>query len=259
MYTRNVWWMIVASWIVGTLLATTASCQTPSTCGNHVVNNGEDCDIGTLNNQTCQTLGLGFAGGQLACGIGCKFDMTGCYQQRFEDTGQTIIDHGTGLEWEKKVPGTSPAVDWRAVGTCLHCVDDVYPWLLAMGDWLSRLNGFSPAIGFVQPFAGHADWRLPDFREYSTLLNCPTPTTCQLQAGFGPDAAGLYWSSETYMGLLVPSPYNVWFASSYKASGGAQVDNPMPKFSFLHVRAVRGTCEPVSIPFIAGASMCRVQ
>ena len=47
-------------------------------CGDNVMDaeEGETCDGGNLNGQTCQS--LGYSGGALACGADCAFDMSGC-------------------------------------------------------------------------------------------------------------------------------------------------------------------------------------
>jgi hypothetical protein len=72
----------------------------PNTCGDGVVDVGEDCDQANLNGETCATQGL--FGDGLACGVGCVFDTSGCSLTRYEDTGLgSVIDHQTGLEWQK--------------------------------------------------------------------------------------------------------------------------------------------------------------
>jgi len=47
-------------------------------CGDDVVDgpDGEQCDGGNLQNQTCNS--LGFAAGALACGADCRFDLSAC-------------------------------------------------------------------------------------------------------------------------------------------------------------------------------------
>lgn len=58
-----------------------ASCQADLTgalaCGNAVIEGGEQCDQANLNGRTCVTEGYG--GGTLACGAGCRLDVSGCY------------------------------------------------------------------------------------------------------------------------------------------------------------------------------------
>ncbi len=66
----------------GTLLCTSL-CSFDSTdcggrCGDEIVDgeDGEECDGGDLNGNTCQ--GLGHGGGTLACAADCTFDRSGC-------------------------------------------------------------------------------------------------------------------------------------------------------------------------------------
>jgi hypothetical protein len=45
-------------------------------CGNSIIETGEACDTGNLNNQTC--ISRGFIGGVLTCTAGCAFNTTAC-------------------------------------------------------------------------------------------------------------------------------------------------------------------------------------
>lgn len=45
-------------------------------CGNGVVDDGEQCDGGELAGQTCG--GFGFASGTLGCSSSCRYDTLGC-------------------------------------------------------------------------------------------------------------------------------------------------------------------------------------
>jgi hypothetical protein len=60
--------------------AALASCQADLAgalaCGNAVIDGGEQCDQANLNGRTCVTEGYG--GGTLACGAGCRLDVSGC-------------------------------------------------------------------------------------------------------------------------------------------------------------------------------------
>lgn len=49
------------------------------TCGDGQINGDEDCDGRELGGQTCA--GLGFAGGALACGPACSFDVSQCVSE----------------------------------------------------------------------------------------------------------------------------------------------------------------------------------
>ena len=61
-------------------------------CGDSLVQEGEGetCDGGNLNGQTCQS--LGYTGGTLACGVGCIYDVTGCAGR----CGNGVIDVDEG-------------------------------------------------------------------------------------------------------------------------------------------------------------------
>ncbi|HEY3446019.1 MAG TPA: hypothetical protein VGK67_06610 [Myxococcales bacterium] len=59
--------------------ATTGACSTVSTtCGNSIVDSGEQCDLLNLNSQTCMTVAGGFTGGTLSCNTNCTFNTTAC-------------------------------------------------------------------------------------------------------------------------------------------------------------------------------------
>lgn len=60
-------------------LVTSACKSAPiSSCGNGIIEKGEDCDSTNLNNQTCQT--KGYASGTLLCTSKCTFNLSGCKQ-----------------------------------------------------------------------------------------------------------------------------------------------------------------------------------
>lgn len=48
----------------------------PDICGNKVIEDGEQCETGNLNGETCQS--LGFSGGELGCSSTCRFSTSGC-------------------------------------------------------------------------------------------------------------------------------------------------------------------------------------
>ena len=47
-------------------------------CGNGTIEDGELCDSGDLGGVSCESLELGFSGGQLLCHGQCRFDTRGC-------------------------------------------------------------------------------------------------------------------------------------------------------------------------------------
>ena len=209
---------------LGTCAGDLATCEAAPVCGDGVVAGDEDCDIGSLSSHTCVT--QGFAGGQLACSF-CTFDTTGCYATRFDASGATIIDHQTGLEWEKK--------DSAGGGSNLanaHDVDNQYQWSStgtapdggAFTDFLAKLNGgTSTGVSTTGCYEGHCDWRLPALEE---LEGVPWPAVSDFQ----PDAASPYWSASTYASY----PTIAWFV----ATGNGTASNG-DKSALYFARAVR--------------------
>ncbi len=66
------------------------------TCGDGVVDVGEQCDTANLGGQTCE--GLGFASGVLQCNAGCTYDTSGCegmggpYGFRYRSLGSSTLE-----------------------------------------------------------------------------------------------------------------------------------------------------------------------
>lgn len=175
----------------------------PTTCGDGSVGLGEDCDIGNLDGETCAT--QGFYNGTLACSPGCSFDTSGCNLNRLEDTGNTILDHETGLEWEKK-----GASDGSANLANPHDVDNAYTWAVgasastqsgsAFSDFLFKLNGVvdHPTTTTAGCFEGHCDWRLPTVDELKSILSAGCGgAPCVIDAAFAPNRSGRYWTGST--------------------------------------------------------------
>lgn len=147
--------------------------------------------------------------------------LSGAAPPRFEDTGLTVIDHWTGLEWEKKtgVRGSdSPCPGGTDCGDPHH-VNNRYSWSStgtafdggAKTLFLDSLNDV--AGGAANCFAGHCDWRLPkggavpgseeyDVAEFELLWTCYIANlSCDdgtIDPVFGPTEPAGYWSSESY-------------------------------------------------------------
>jgi hypothetical protein len=209
-------------------------------CGDGVVNAGEECESGNLDNKSCAS--LGFGGGTLACATGCKFDKSKCYGTRFTSSGATIVDHATGLEWEKKTgsDATPNAGDPRDV-------DNVYSWCAgsdggcnspntpfdgtAATEFLAKLNGANASACY----AGHCDWRLPTFQELQAIVIPPgtcAAAPCVVDPAFLPSASTAYWTATTYD----PGSLN-GYAYTVRLNDG-MLDTSIKDYT-LSVRAVR--------------------
>jgi hypothetical protein len=98
----------------------------------------------------------------------------------YQDTGLTIINLNTGLEWEKKVTSSG----------CLHCVDDVYTFADATTTWIDAVNAENAGAGY----AGFNDWRLANVRELQSIVDYGRSNP-SIDPAFGPTAWSTYWSS----------------------------------------------------------------
>lgn len=132
---------------------------------------------------------------------------------RYVDNGDgTVTDNYTGLQWEKKVAGSS----------CPNCVDDAHSWCVgypnctnpsnqpdgtAFTDFLGTLNDCTSSDGTVVTdagFAGHCDWRLPTSQELDTIFDsgqgtCGGGSGACINPIFGPTTVvGSYWSATSY-------------------------------------------------------------
>jgi hypothetical protein len=162
---------------------------------------------------------------------------------RFDASGATIIDHKTGLEWEKKT-GTAGGYNVCPGGpTCgsVHDVNNAYSWGSvsppyapsgnAYIDFLAKLNSNDGSGGC---YAGHCDWRLPTIEELQGIVDlsaagCGSGSPC-LGTGFLPDAASFYWSAST--GATAPD--GAWVLFTFYGGAGYY-----GKTTDLYVRAVR--------------------
>jgi hypothetical protein len=219
-----------------------ASCEANALCGNGVVDTGEDCDFGNLNGETCTTQGV--FGEGLACMPGsCVFNTSTCAVTRYEDTGLgTVIDHQTGLEWQKTDDAGGPTdkdstYTWSDIGDG----DNTDPDGSVFTEFLAGLNNGTASMGSGNSsgpttgcYAEHCDWRIPLIGELETIVDCSFGSPCIDQSVFGvTNATSFYWASTTVAG----EPHRAWFLEfgvglPDNADGG--------KHSALDVRAVRG-------------------
>jgi hypothetical protein len=151
---------------------------------------------------------------------------------RYLDNGDgTISDLNTLLQWEQKVPGTSSSFDALGVGNCLHCDGDAYAWDLAMGQWLSAVNGRTPCDAIncldLQPgLAGHTDWRIPSAKELLSVAGSDLSV-------FSGSLGLVTWSATTATSTSLSTRWFVGFG------GDDNVDRDPEDLRFS-VRAVRG-------------------
>jgi len=246
-----------------TKLKTTMVC-TPANlgttyCGDGLINGAEDCDGSQLGGATCVTLGYG--SGTLACAPGCGFDVSACIPGAFSASGQTLCYNaagtviacaGTGQDGEKRA-GADLAYQDNGDGTVtdvntglvwekqsddgsIHDRDLLFTWANAPSH-ITALNSAN--------FANHNDWRMPNIRELSSIVNygaanpavvttafhdncfggC-TPLNCSCTAFFA------YWSS-TASTHLPNSEFTVNFTD-----GTSSVFTKNVSFT----AAVRGVC-----------------
>jgi hypothetical protein len=67
-----------------------------ATCGDNLAEGGEWCDGPDLRLQDCTTIGLGFAGGTLACDTSCQFDISQCTDAVCGNNVQEGFEHCDG-------------------------------------------------------------------------------------------------------------------------------------------------------------------
>jgi hypothetical protein len=201
-------------------------------CGDGVIDSTEDCDIDTLDGETC--VSLGFAGGTLSCSAGCLFDLSGCYAARFDASGPTIVDHETGLQWEKK-----DSSDGAADLSNPHDVDNEYSWSVTtpvndgtvFSDFLGKLNGASNGVCYKS----YCDWRLPLIDELLTIKKAfgeCSVEPCVIDPVFLPSTSQTYWSNTTNL----DAPGEAWGQAFGSADPGTGAPFKTGSFS---VRAVR--------------------
>lgn len=233
----------------------------PGSCGNGTIEPGESCDGANLGGATCASQGYPLAG-PLSCTAWCAYDTSGCVRT-FPATGQTtcwdgagavipcagtgqdgdvqagstlsyidngdgtLTDENTGLTWEKLADDGS-----------IHDQDNFYTWGNAFAVKIAGLNT-------VPCFAGHCDWRLPNWRELESIIDIQYEDPCVAPAfntGCAPgctvltcscDAGDFVWSSTT-AGFQPTSAWAVDFGA-----GGTNFGSNKTSTSHM-VRAVRG-------------------
>lgn len=152
-----------------------------------------------------------------------------CDQLRFTNGlyGNTVVDHLTGLEWERKTDDSS-----------VHDKDNLYAWTAVDAGTAADGTVFTGFLSNLntEPFAGQHDWRLPSRTEFQTILGQPSPCTpgpCIDEAMFGPTAANSCWSATT----VGDSPRLVWIVNLFSGHVDRALKEKRP---WVAVRAVRG-------------------
>jgi hypothetical protein len=133
-----------------------------------------------------------FGSAMTRAGIKCRFvDATG------EDGDGTVIDLDTGLMWQKTdddggLTDKDNAYTWSASGTAPD--GTVFAVFLAGLNDAYDLSAWPPVVGGC--FAGHCDWRLPQFDELAGIVDCSLGNPCIEWSEFGPvNRSSVYWSS----------------------------------------------------------------
>jgi hypothetical protein len=184
---------------------------------------------------------------KLKSSLVCTPAVKGAYQ-RFVDNGDgTVIDHQTGLQWEKKTTAVGSGVNLADP----HDVDNTYTWNTTFGGTTPNGTAFTDFLGTLNAcvsvndlgpitngFAGHCDWRLPSNAELRTILldSFPCATHPCIDPIFGPTVGtGIvqyYWTATTVVSL----PDNAWIGDFFEAVSGYAAIKFVPRY----VRAVRG-------------------
>lgn len=151
-----------------------------------------------------------------------------CDDARFLDSGATIVDRLSGLEWEKK-----GSLDLVTNYADPHDGDNPYSW--SVSGTLPNGTAFQNILRTLNDacFAGKCDWRLPTRDELLTLTSpaypaCVTPPC--VDPTFLPTRVGAYWSADTYAN----DPATAWIVQFDDGSPLAT-----PKTQGFFVRVVR--------------------
>jgi hypothetical protein len=207
-----------------------------STCGNGVLEAGEECEFGDLGGATCE--GEGFFGVGLACGAGCVVDASSCSTERFEDLGSTVLDHQTGLEWLKSddaggLTDQDATYSWTTGAPGSAVPDGTLFTVFIAGLNAPDGPGANSASGPTSTgcAAEHCDWRPPTIEELTGILDCSAGSPCIDTALFGPARpSAFYWTSST----IDSNQGAAW--CTYLSDASAQVNS---KPNFQAARAVR--------------------
>lgn len=153
----------------------------------------------------------------------------------YTDTGLTIIDNNTKLEWMKQDdnnlldPLTCDSLPGSLDADCFFSWDEAFAFV-------ARLNDAE--------FAGHTDWRVPNVKELQSIVNyenLPPAVSAEFDtrcvSGCTVEAcsctrAASYWSSTSDADGPPTEAWRVAFGSGFVLTSG--------KTTAIRVRAVRG-------------------
>ncbi len=111
--------------------------DTPDTCGDGIIQTGEQCDIFDLGSQTCAT--LGYSSGTLRCAIRCTFDTSECVGGNPQPSPMPNDQPAPG----GAAPGGSAGTDGDLMGDSIH----------AEGRACSTTLGSTPGSGWLLALA----------------------------------------------------------------------------------------------------------
>ncbi len=127
----------------------------------------------------------------------------------------TVTHRKTGLMWMRCALGQS----WNGAG----CAGDVQAYT-----WQGALQAADSA-----DFAGHSDWRLPNIKELSSIVEQACINSAINVTIFPATPSNSFWSVSPYAGA-VSGAWNVNFYGGGNSAGHGTTG------SFPHVRLVRG-------------------
>ncbi len=228
-------WLLAGNVLTSTTTTTTSTTTstTVPVCGDGAVVTPEECDFLTLDGNDCTSVPGGFVGGDLACSGSCTFDTSDCYTTRFDDSGDTVIDNVTGLEWEKKNDdGGLRDVDNKYCWDAAACPGSA-PTTGNIYDWVAALN--------TAAYSGSSDWGIPNADELQSIIDYGAYDPAVGSAFDNVDCVGgcsscsciasnQYWTDDTY----VNSPATAWYVYFVNGNVGQTL-----KTSGQYVRAVR--------------------
>jgi len=137
----------------------------------------------------------------------------GRFTLQIEGGETVVVDNVTGLMWEQKDNGGGA-----------HDKDNTYTWQSAFV-WIRGVNSAS--------FAGQTDWRLPNYHELTSIVDCSKSAPTIDTNFFRNTQSNYYWSSTTRTG-------NTGYAWVVHFEFGSMAENSKPNEDYKYVRAVRG-------------------